>query len=136
MFDIFKIIFGNSNVIKRGFDLIDEVWTSDEEKAENEAKLIETKAKAKIDLIAAYAPFKIAQRYLALMFTLVFLFIMINGVLGSLYGWIDMKNVQEARVFADKMWLGEIMISIVSFYFGGGFIESIKRKGLDDEKKL
>ncbi|QDF30184.1 hypothetical protein [Halarcobacter anaerophilus] len=134
MFDIFKTIFGNGNIIKRGFDLIDEVWTSDEEKTENEVKLIEAKAKAKIDLISAYAPFKIAQRYLAFMFTLVFLFIMINGVLGSLYGWIDMKHVQEARTFADKMWLGEIMISIVSFYFGGGFIESIKKRGSIDEK--
>lgn len=31
------------------------------------------------------------------------------------------------------MWLGEIIIMIVSFYFGGGLAESIKR-GKDEQK--
>jgi hypothetical protein len=56
------------------------------------------------------------------------LFIMLNGIVGALYGWIDMTNVSEAKQFASDMWLGEIMIAIISFYFGGGFIESINRK--------
>jgi hypothetical protein len=103
-------------------DLIDAIHTSDEEE-------INAKAKAKVDLLGAYAPFKIAQRYLAVMFTVVFLFIMLNGILGALYGVVDMKSVNEAKDFANDMWLGEIMLAIISFYFGGGFIESINRKG-------
>ena len=125
---ILSNIFGTGEVIKKGLDLIDEAWTSDEEKADNEVKIIEAKTNAKATLLNAYAPFKLAQRYLALMFTFVFLFIMMNGVLGALYGWVDMASVQEAKKFANEMWLGEIMITIVGFYFGGGLAESFKKK--------
>lgn len=128
MLEILSSIFGSGEVIKKGLDLIDEAWTSDEEKAQNKVKIIETKTKAKADLLSAYAPFKLAQRYLAMMFTVIFLFIMLNGVLGALYGVVNMQNVQRALDFANKMWLGEIMLAIVSFYFGGGFLESINRK--------
>lgn len=125
---ILNNIFGTGEVVKKGLDLIDEAWTSDEEKAENEAKIIEAKTNAKATLLNAYAPFKLAQRYLAMMFTFVFLFIMMNGVLGALYGWVDMVAVQEAKKFANEMWLGEIMLTIVGFYFGGGLAESFKKK--------
>lgn len=129
MLQILNNIFGTGEVIKKGLDLIDEAWTSDEEKAENEAKIIEAKTNAKATLLNAYAPFKLAQRYLALMFSSVFLFIMMNGVLGALYGWVDMNAVQEAKRFANEMWLGEIMLTIIGFYFGGGLVESYKKKG-------
>ena len=128
MIGVLNTIFGSGDVIKKGLDLIDEAWTSDEEKADNEVKIIEAKTNAKATLLNAYAPFKLAQRYLAMMFTFVFLFIMMNGVLGALYGWVDMVAVQEAKKFANEMWLGEIMITIVGFYFGGGLAESFKKK--------
>lgn len=128
MIGILNNIFGSGEVVKKGLELIDEAWTSDEEKADNEVKIIEAKTNAKATLLNAYAPFKLAQRYLALMFTFVFLFIMMNGVLGALYGWVDMASVQEAKKFANEMWLGEIMITIVGFYFGGGLAESFKKK--------
>ena len=128
MLQILSNIFGTGEVIKKGLELIDEAWTSDEEKAENEAKIIEAKTNAKATLLNAYAPFKLAQRYLALMFSSVFLFIMMNGVLGALYGWVDMNAVQEAKRFANEMWLGEIMLTIIGFYFGGGLVESYKNK--------
>ena len=126
---ILSNIFGTGEVIKKGLELIDEAWTSDEEKADNEVKIIEAKTNAKANLLNAYAPFKLAQRYLALMFSTVFLFIMMNGVLGALYGWVDMNAVQEAKRFANEMWLGEIMLTIIGFYFGGGLVESYKKKG-------
>ena len=125
---ILSNIFGTGEVVKKGLELIDEAWTSDEEKAENEVKIIEAKTNAKATLLNAYAPFKLAQRYLALMFSSVFLFIMMNGVLGALYGWVDMNAVQEAKRFANEMWLGEIMLTIIGFYFGGGLVESYKNK--------
>lgn len=129
MLGILSNIFGSGDVVKKGLDLIDEAWTSDEEKADNEVKIIEAKTNAKATLLNAYAPFKLAQRYLALMFTFVYLFIMMNGILGSLYGWVNMENVRESLKFANEMWLGEIMITIVAFYFGGGLVESYKKKG-------
>ena len=129
MLQILGNIFGTGEVVKKGLELIDEAWTSDEEKAENQAKIIEAKTNAKATLLNAYAPFKLAQRYLAIMFSTVFLFIMINGILGALYGWVDMEAVNEAKKFANEMWLGEIMVTIIGFYFGGGMIESYKKKG-------
>lgn len=113
-------IFGTGDVIKSGIELIDDIHTSDEEE-------IVAKANAKVSLLQAYEPFKLSQRYLAIMFTFIFIFIMMNGVLGALYGIVEMKNVEDARKFASEMWLGEIMLAIVGFYFGGGFADSIKR---------
>ena len=121
MIGILAKILGSGDVIKQGLDLIDDMHTSTEEE-------IKAKNDAKIALLAAYAPFKLAQRWLALMFTSVFVFIMLNGVLGALYGIIDMNNVNEAKAFANEMWLGEIMLAIVGFYFGGGLFESARKK--------
>ena len=118
MLGIIGKILGSGDVISKGMDLIDSMHTSTEEE-------IAAKTKAKTDLLSAYAPFKLAQRYLALMFTVVFLFIMINGVVGALYGVIDLEAVEQAKKFANEMWLGEIMLAIVGFYFGGGAFEGV-----------
>lgn len=118
MFEILGKIFGSGDVIKAGLNLIDDLHTSTEEE-------IAAKTKAKVDLLGAYAPFKLAQRYLAVMFTVVFLFVMLNGIVGALYGWIDLQAVEEAKKFANDMWLGEIMLAIVGFYFGGGAFEGV-----------
>jgi hypothetical protein len=122
-------LFGSDKAISKGFELIDDLWTSESEKEEDKRAMVEVKTKAKIDMMAAYAPFKLAQRWIAFGFTIMFLFIMLNGVLGAMYGIVDVEAVKQAKQFANEMWLGEIMIAIVSFYFGGGLAESIKRGG-------
>lgn len=121
MLGIIAKILGSGDVVKQGLNLIDEMHTSTEEE-------VAVKSKAKTELLAAYAPFKLAQRYIALMFTAMFLFIMANGVVGALYGVIDMANVEAAKDFAASMWLGEITATIVAFYFGGGLAESVRKK--------
>jgi len=121
MLPVLMKILGSGNVVEKGMALIDNMHTSTEEE-------VAAKSKAKTDLLAAYAPFKLAQRYLALMFTAMFLFIMANGVVGALYGVIEMENVEAAKNFASSMWLGEIMLAIVGFYFGGGLAESVRNK--------
>lgn len=121
MFAVLAKILGSKGVVEQGLSLIDDIHTSTEEE-------VVAKSKAKTDLLAAYAPFRLAQRYLALMFTAMFLFIMANGVVGALYGVIEMDNVEAAKDFASSMWLGEIMLAIVGFYFGGGLAESVRKK--------
>lgn len=121
MLGIIGKILGSDKIIEGGLKLIDDMHTSTEEE-------LAAKTKAKVDLLNAYAPFKLAQRWLALMFTLMFLFIMANGVLGALYGLIDMQSVEKAKEFASDMWLGEIMLAIIGFYFGGGFADSVRKK--------
>ena len=125
MFGIISKILGSDKIIEGGLKLIDDMHTSTEEE-------IAAKTKAKVELLNAYAPFKLAQRWLALMFTIMFLFIMANGVLGALYGWIDIANVEKAKAFASDMYLGEIVLTIVGFYFSAGAIESFRR----DKNKL
>jgi hypothetical protein len=121
MFAVLAKILGSKDVIQQGMSLIDDMVVTTEEE-------VAAKSKAKTDLLAAYQPFKLAQRYIALMFTAMFLFIMANGVVGALYGVIDMANVEAAKDFASSMWLGEIMLGIVGFYFGGGLASSIKER--------
>jgi hypothetical protein len=118
---ILSTLFGTGDVISKGMDLIDNLHTSTEEE-------IAAKSKARTDLLTAYAPFKIAQRVIAFSFTFMFLFIMANGVLGALYGVIELEAVDRAKDYANEMWLGEIMLAIVGFYFGGGAFEGVMEK--------
>ena len=127
MFELFKRIFGSSDIVEQGSKLLDEAFYTDQEKVQDKQKLIELKTQAKVNLLEAYHPFKLTQRILAIAFTFTFLFIVINGILGALYGIVDMKRVKEALDFADSVNLGTIVMLIVGFYFGGGFVESFKR---------
>lgn len=106
-------ILGSGDVIKSGFDLIDDMHTSEEE-------AIEAKAKAKIDMLNSYAPFKVAQRYLALMFAFTFLSCFVLVLAMTLSGQTDIDQVRQV---ISEFYIGEIMFTIVAFYFGGGFIE-------------
>jgi len=118
MLSILAKIFGNGDVIKSGLDLIDDIHTSTEEE-------IIAKTKAKTDLLSAYAPFKIAQRYLAVMFSVTFLscFVLVLGM--TLYGEGDIESV---KAILGDFYIGEIMLTIVLFYFGGGAFEGVTEK--------
>lgn len=130
---ILSTIFGSGDVIKEGFKLIDSFHTS-------ETELIEAKTKSKTDMLKAYAPFKLAQRYLALMFAVTFLlsFILVLGL--TLAGIGDIVAVRQVL---SEFYIGEIMFTIIGFYFGGGFFEGImgskkpktKPKKKDDDEE-
>jgi hypothetical protein len=115
MLSILSTILGSGDVISKGMDLIDDAFESDEEKRES-------KTKAKIDLMKAYAPFKVAQRYVALMFmaTYIFSFFLVLGM--TLVG----KAIEVDAIFnvLEQFKVGWIVMTIVMFYFGGGMVES------------
>lgn len=115
MIGILSKILGSGDVIKKGMELIDDMHTSTEEE-------IAQKSKAKIDLMNAYAPFKLAQRYIALMFTAVFLSMFVLVLAMTLAGEGDIDAVKQ--IIGD-FWIGEIMLMIVGFYFGGGLVDSV-----------
>jgi len=110
---ILATIFGSGKVIEKGMDLIDSFHTSKEEE-------LAAKADAKVKLLNAYAPFKIAQRYLALIFSVTFLssFLLVLGMTLAGKG-----NIEAVKVVLSEFYIGEIMLSIILFYFGGGFAE-------------
>ena len=122
MLGILGTILGNSSVIEKGMELIDDAFESDEEKRES-------KTKAKIDLMKAYAPFKIAQRYLALMFgaTYLFSFSLVLGM--TLFG----HDVQQVFNVLEEFKVGWIMMVIITFYFGGGLVESVSKTKKEDK---
>ena len=110
---ILATILGAKDVIKGGFELIDDMHTSDEER-------IEAGTKAKVNLLEAYAPYKIAQRLLAMMFTSTFLFSFFLVLVMTLGGW---GQTTEVFKLLEDFYIGPIMMTIVVFYFGGGFAE-------------
>ena len=118
MFAVLAKILGSGDVIKQGLNLIDDMHTSTEEE-------VAAKSKARIDLMNAYAPFKIAQRYLALMFGGTFLasYVLVLGM--TISGQGDAEAVTQVM---DQFSINYAMLIILGFYFGGGVVDSIKAK--------
>lgn len=113
-------IFGSKDVIKSGIDLIDSFHTSTEEE-------IAAKTKAKVEIMQAYAPFKLAQRVIAFSFTATYLscFAMVLGFT-LMDRAADANKVQQVL---EDFQIGWAMIVILGFYFGAGAAEGfLERK--------
>lgn len=108
-------ILGTGKVIEEGFKLIDDMHTSTEE-------ALEARAKAKTDLLNSYAPFKRTQRLLAVAFVTTFLscFVVVLGL-----SLAKMADVEIVRSVVSEFYIGETMMLIIGFYFGGGFAEGV-----------
>jgi len=98
--------------------LIDSMHTSSEEE-------IAAKAKAKTELLQAYAPFKIAQRWLALMFGTVFLGTYVLVLVMTLTGQGDPDAVTKVM---DQFTINYAVLVILGFYFGAGAAEGFLEK--------
>lgn len=112
-------IFKSGEIIDRSMDALDAIVYTDEEKA----KASITKAKIKIELLKAYEPFKITQRYLAIMF-------------GTSYvgAWLIVFFVSFFTDVSDQIdfltnstHMGQAVIVILGFFFFGGSAESVGR---------
>ncbi len=114
---ILSQILGSGDVISKGLGLIDSFHTSDTE-------MIEAKTKAKTDLLASYAPFKIAQRYLALIFGLTF--VLSYGMVLVMF-FLD-RDLTQVQAIITSFKIDWIMLTIVGFYFGGGAFEGLAEK--------
>jgi hypothetical protein len=124
MFGVIKMlavlgkILGSGDVVKQGMKLIDDMHTSTEEE-------IAAKSKARIDLMNAYAPFKLAQRYLALMFGFTFLASYIIVLTMTIVGKGDPNAVTQVM---EQFSINYAMMIILGFYFGAGALESFQNK--------
>ena len=118
MIGVISKMLGSGDVIKKGMELIDDMHTSTEEE-------IVAKSKAKIDLMNAYAPFKIAQRYLALMFGLTFLSSYVLVLAMTISGQGDPEAVTKVM---EQFSINYAMLIILGFYFGGGAVEGFMEK--------
>ena len=111
---ILSSILGNGDVIAKGFKLIDDLHTSDEEQ-------IKATTKAKTDLLSSYAPLKIAQRYLAIIFALTFVASYIMVLTLYFLG----NSTSDVTEIIQAFKINWIMLTIVGFYFGGGAVEGV-----------
>jgi Na+-driven multidrug efflux pump len=118
MLGVIGKILGSDSVIKQGIKLIDDMHTSTEEE-------IAAKSKARIDLMNAYAPFKLAQRYLALMFGFTFLASYIIVLTMTIAGTGDPDAVTKVM---EQFSINYAMMIILGFYFGAGALESFQNK--------
>ena len=114
---ILSQILGSGDVVSKGLDLIDSFHTS-------ETEAIEAKTKAKTDLLTSYAPFKVAQRYLALIFGFTF----VASYLMILVLFFLDKDVTAVQEIISAFKIDWIMLTIVGFYFGGGAFEGAINK--------
>jgi hypothetical protein len=105
-------ILGSDKVIESGIKAIDSFVYTDEEKAVQ-----------KTELLKHFEPFKLAQRYLALLFSFAFVAAFIASIGLSLFGLPYAGIVKIVEAF-NISW---IVLSIVTFYFTGGTIESFKK---------
>ena len=124
MWGVIGKIFGTGDVLDKGIDLIDDAFYTDTEKAEDLAKSKVAKTKAKIDLMKAYAPFKVAQRYLALMFGLSYIGTYILVLVMYFLG----KEVTEVMDILEMFQINYVVLIIVTFYFGGGLADGVIKK--------
>jgi hypothetical protein len=112
-------IFGSGDVIKSGINLIDSFHTSTEEE-------IAAKTKAKVDIMNAYAPFKLAQRIIAFSFTFTYL-----SCFAMVLAFTLMDRVADAgkvQSVLEDFQIGLAMIVILGFYFGAGAAEGFMEK--------
>lgn len=111
---VFSTILGTGKVVEKGMDLIDSKFPSD-------VDMLEAKTKAKVDLMNSYQGFKVAQRYLALLFSTTYVlcfFLVLGRVLLGYDNALVLETVHEFQIDV-------ITLVIVVFYFGGGAAEGM-----------
>lgn len=144
MAGVLATILGTGNVVEKGIDLLDSFHTSSVEEKE-------ATTAAKIRLLQAYAPFKLAQRVLAFSFTGVYLFCFLLSLaaIGHAYftGELAVVIEQGGKTVLDLpliVAIRELMAAykmdwiegtIVLFYFGGGLVEGYQEKKKDREER-
>tara|TARA_R110000851_G_scaffold307304_1_gene465753 strand:+ start:307 stop:681 length:375 start_codon:yes stop_codon:yes gene_type:complete len=114
---IFAKLFGSDEVIAKAttglISGIDKVFYTDEEKSDNFSRMLRL-----------YEPFKIAQRFLALIFSIPYASAVFITFLASFF--IDVTVQIEIL----KGTIGYIVLTIVGFYFGGGAINGFVEKAM------
>lgn len=123
MMNIFSKLFGSNKVIDAAIKTGDALFYTDEEKSE-----------WKLKMLKAYEPFKIAQRYLAVILSIPFVGLhALAGVQILVAGWFTGalgKNIHEsslALMEINNATLGMPVSIVLGFYFAGGLAEGALR---------
>lgn len=121
----FGRLFGSDNVINKAADGIyngvDQAFFTNQEKAQHF-----------LDLLKAYEPFKLAQRFLALVVSVPYVLTwLMSALMLVVSAFVDPeagKRIEEAaRVLGElnNDTLGVPVSLVLAFYFGGGAVEGV-----------
>lgn len=113
---IWSKLFGSEKVIDNGMKAIDSLILTDEEKTQY-----------KLELLKAYEPFKIAQRYFMMIVTMPFMFMWTCVGLSLLsIAWTtgDYRDVKDYILNGEIIY---IVITICVFYFGDTIAGKFKK---------
>lgn len=121
-------ILGSKGVIDNAMSGIDKSIFTREEKADYMLKFL-----------AAYQPFKLAQRILAIMFSSVFLFGIFAGtvmiIVGSIIVNTDITVAGKDLITTTWKSIGTPESLIVAFYFAGGTINTFIKRDVKVKQK-
>lgn len=116
---ILKTLFGKDKIVDSIINGADSIIYTEEEKKENFKSFL-----------TLYEPFKVAQRYLAVIFSVPFVVLHIGAYSLRIAFW-DNQPLQDAvKVIQDDMneSLGLPVALIIGFYFAGGAAEGVAKK--------
>jgi hypothetical protein len=111
MMGFFSKLFGSDKIIDAGVNGIDAMFFTDEEKSN-----------AKMQFLKLYEPYKLAQRYLALIYSIPYALAWLVTFIASFF--VDVA-LQMELLKGDAFYIN---IVILSFYFGGGAAEGIVKQ--------
>lgn len=112
MFGFLGKLLGSAKAVDAGVRGIDALVFTEQEKSA-----------AKLDFLQNYKPFKLCQRYLALLFSVPY----VLGWIIALGFAAGGRPSQDLMALLDGR-MGDAVALIVLFYFGGGAIESLKQR--------
>jgi len=104
-------LFGTEKVINKGTDMLDKAFYTDQEKAEGHIRLLK-----------AYEPFKLAQRFLALIVVPPWA---LGWFICFILSFTEMDLTYPMKILEGK--LGIAALTILGFYFAGGAINSLRK---------
>lgn len=118
-------LLGSDQAIEKAGKFLDKAWFTKEERAKNWSNVLKS-----------YEPFKVAQRFLALMFGLAFVLIVLIAVVLLILSVFNPKYLEAVVLVQEllKDTLATPISLIFGFYFGGGAIEGIVNK-IKEKKK-
>jgi len=107
----FAKLFGTDKVVDAGTKMLDNAFYTDQERAEGHIRLLK-----------AYEPFKLAQRFLALIVVPPWAF---GWLICFILSFTDIDLTYPMQILEGK--LGIAALTILGFYFAGGTINSLKK---------
>lgn len=122
MFGFVKGLFTSDTVTKTVdgiYNGVDKLILTDEERLDYENKKIEYKLKS----LPLFEPYKLAQRYIAVMFTINFILAFWVGV--ALLFMEKLELLEKYLLLVGVFNLGWIMLAIIGWYFTNGALNGI-----------